>query len=328
MKVPASTVTTERVPVLGWVLGAGLFVALAALLHLSVGWRALLEPWQRIPPGKLGAAFLLVVMSYAVRAARIHRYFQPDTRGGFLRAFRITLLHNLFNNLLPARSGEASFPILMKREFQIPLARSLPALVYLRFLDLHFILVLGAGVLMAPRGPAGWLVPASLAPLPWLVLRGQAWLGRKLEKGGGRTASLVARGLSGLPASPHLFWPVWGWTAVNWTAKLLVFAWVLRAFLPMPYPTALLGTVTGELSSVLPFHGLAGAGTYEGGILAALLPLGIRAEPALAAAVNLHLFVLGVSALGALLALVLPVGPGPSSRAGGPGSSAIGPPTG
>jgi uncharacterized membrane protein YbhN (UPF0104 family) len=112
--------------------------------------------------------------------------------------------------------------------------------------------------------------------------------------------------MTGLPAAPSLFWATWVWTGVNWGVKLLVFAWVLRAFTPMPLPTALMGSVTGELSSVLPFHGLAGAGTYEAGVMAGLVPLGIDLEPAAVGAVNLHLFVLGASVLTGLLALVVP----------------------
>jgi hypothetical protein len=86
----------------------------------------------------------------------------------------------------------------------------------------------------------------------------------------------------------------------------MVFAWVLRAFTPMRLSTALMGSVTGELSSVLPFHGLAGAGTYEAGVMAGLLPLGIAPGPAVTGAVNLHLFVLGASVLSGTLALLLP----------------------
>jgi uncharacterized membrane protein YbhN (UPF0104 family) len=299
----------RRLGILGWAVGIGLLVGLAGLLHLSVGWEALLAPWREVSAREMAVAFSLVVASYAIRAVRVHRYFLPVTRAGFLRALRLTLVHNLLNNLLPARSGEASFPILMKREFGVPLARSIPALLYFRFLDLHFLLALGTGVLLASRGAGGWLLAAALVPLPWVVFQGQGWLAPRVGPGRGRIRRLAGEALAGLPGSARLFWETWAWTAVNWGAKLLAFAWVLRAFLPMPYAASLLGSVTGELSSVLPIHGLAGAGTYEGGILAGLLPLGIGAEAALRAAVNLHLFVLGVSFLSAILGLLLPAVP-------------------
>jgi uncharacterized membrane protein YbhN (UPF0104 family) len=278
-----------------------------ALVHISVGWGALLSPWREVPPGSLAGAVLLVLASYAIRTIRIHRYFSPDTAGEFLRSFRLVLLHNLFNNLLPMRSGEASFPLLMKREFQIPFSRSVPGLFYLRLLDLHFLLLLGALVFTPGRGFWVWILPALLLPLPVLGFRIQGFVQSRVR--GGESEGLKGvTWLQGLPQTPGLVFQTWFWTALNWSVKLLVFAWILRTFLPLPFTTALLGSITGELSSVLPIHGLAGAGTYEAGIMASLLPLGVEMEAALAGSVNLHLFVLGSSILSGGLALLMPVG--------------------
>lgn len=293
---------------LRWILGFGLFLALISIIQVSVGWRVLLQPWREIPPAGLLGALSLVVASYGLRAIRVHQYFLPDTSGKFLRSFRLILLHNLFNNLFPMRSGEASFPILMQRDFKVPFSRSIPGLLYLRFLDLHLLLLLGTVVLLWGDSPLGLLPALLLAPLPIALFATQGWLRPRLEKMGGRPGRILTSGVAGLPATPALFWATWSWTAVNWGVKLLVFAWILRSFAPMNLGVAFLGSVTGELSSVLPFHGLAGAGTYEAGILAGLLPLGIDLESALRGAVNLHLFVLGVSILSGLLALVLPSG--------------------
>ncbi len=296
---------------LGWVVGIGLFIGLTVLVQTTVGWREMVRPWQTLPPGRLGLAFSLIVGSYAVRTARVHHYFRPATTGHLPRTFRLVLLHILFNNLLPMRSGEASFPLLMKREYDIGYARSVGALLYLRLLDLHFIAVLAAAVLLAGAVPGGWVVPVLLAPVPYLAFRLQERLAERAPAGG-----WIGRLVAGLPDSASLFWTTFGWTAVNWTVKLAVFAWVLRLLEPMSYDTAVLGSVAGELSSALPIHGLAGAGTYEAGVLAALVPLGVEAEAALRAAVNLHLFVLGCSVLSGALALLLSVGEAWSHTAG------------
>ena len=98
----------------------------------------------------------------------------------------------------------------------------------------------------------------------------------------------------------------WFWTLFNWVVKLAVFAWILILFAPLLSPAvALLGAIGGDLTSVLPVHGVAGAGTYEAGVMAALLPFGVPAAQALMAAVNLHLFMLGLSLAGGALALAL-----------------------
>jgi uncharacterized membrane protein YbhN (UPF0104 family) len=207
------------------------------------------------------------------------------------------------------RSGEASFPILMAREFRVPFSRSIPGLVYLRMLDLHFVLFLGVLVFAWEKGPLAFLVPVALAPVPFGIFKAQGWLQDKLRDRAGRIGELSREILLGLPTNALLFWRTWFWTALNWSVKLLVFAWILRAFTPMPFSFAVLGATTGELSSVLPFHGIAGAGTYEAGVLASLVPLGVELEHALRAALNLHLFLLGASILAGGLAVFIPLGP-------------------
>ena len=301
-----------RVSIFGWAIGTLLLLGLVVFIHYSVGWEPLLTPWREIPPGVLVVACLMVLVSYGIRTIRIHEYFLPATAGSFFRTVRLVLVHNLFNNLLPMRSGEASFPILMARDFKVPFSRSIPGLLYLRVLDLHFVLLLGLAVLSWGKENLAWLLVLPLLPIPYGIFKAQEGLRTRLGKPRNRWTKIAQDLLAGLPASSGLFWRSWLWTVVNWSVKLTVLAWILQAFTPMPLSWALLGTTTGELSSVLPIHGIAGAGTYEGGILAGLLPLGVELEPALKAAVNLHLFVLGVSIFAGVLAAILSLEPATS----------------
>ena len=84
--------------------------------------------------------------------------------------------HNLFNNLLPMRAGEASFPVLMRRYFDVPLARSLAALLWFRLMDVHAL----AAVAMLAVGrrwlDVGWagLLAAVWLSLPWWLFRLQS----------------------------------------------------------------------------------------------------------------------------------------------------------
>jgi uncharacterized membrane protein YbhN (UPF0104 family) len=298
----------RRGGILGWIVGIALLGSLLLIVHRSLGWGALLAPWAEVPPGILVLSVALVLGSYAIRTIRVHEYFYPVTRGAFPRSFRLILIHNLFNNLLPMRSGEASFPILMAREFGVPFSRSLPGLLFLRVLDLHFVLLLGLMVFSWGRGPLAWTLALAMIPVPLAAFAGQKWLSRHLQDRKGRGWVFLRDALEGLPATPEAFFRTWLWTGVNWTAKIMVLAWILRFFSPMPFLWAVLGSTTGELSSVLPFHGVAGAGTYEAGVLASLVPLGLEVEAALRGAINLHLFVLGTSIFSGALAFLLPLG--------------------
>ena len=97
----------------------------------------------------------------------------------------------------------------------------------------------------------------------------------------------------------------WMWTLINWAVKLGVFAWILMMFIDIPLAAAWTGAITGDLTSVLPIHGLAGAGTFEAGVVTGLMPYRVSASAALQAAINLHIFVLATTLIGGALSLLL-----------------------
>jgi uncharacterized membrane protein YbhN (UPF0104 family) len=289
-------------------IGLLILAGFAALVEYVYGWAALLRPWGLVPRGAIALALALTFASYLLRAGRVRDYFRAETGGRFLPCLRLTLQHNLFNNLLPARSGELSFPLLMRRYFGVPPLRSTTALVWFRMLDLHTLigLALVAG-LLSPGGvrwTAALLIP--WLPAPWLLYRLSDRLRARVPEGArSRPARLLRALLEALPRDRAAFRRDWGWTCAIWIVKLGAFAWVLGLFLPLPAAAAVWGAMAGDLTSVLPVHGVAGAGTYEAGVVAGLLPFGIAAQPALQAAVNLHIFLLGATLLGGALGLVI-----------------------
>lgn len=284
-------------------------LALIVLVQWSHGWRALLQPWLSLSYSMIATALVFVFASYALRAMRLWDYFRNVMRGHFGLSFKLMLQHNLLNNLLPMRTGEISFPILMSRYFQIPMTQSVPALLWFRLLDLH-VLVLLAWIGIARQ----WLgMPALLfIALLWLaipaalVLAARAWQRRLYGQAERHWRRRLQQLLASLPQDHSASLRSWLWTALNWMVKLSVFAWVMLQFAPMSFYVATLGAMGGDITSVLPVHGLAGAGTYEAGVVAALLPLGVSPSQSLVAAVNLHLFMLGAALLGGALSLVLP----------------------
>jgi uncharacterized membrane protein YbhN (UPF0104 family) len=183
------------------------------------------------------------------------------------------------------------------------------ALLWFRLLDLHVLgligLVTAASVMPAT---ALWVAAAALWLLALLILfklhqtghsRLSGWLNTRSQK--------LATAFDAIPQTANQFWRSWLWTAVNWLIKLAIFSWLLSIFIQIPVPAAILGAIGGDLSSVLPIHGLAGSGTYEAGVVAGL---SLLAQPALSdflqAAVNLHLFVLGATILGYCASFALP----------------------
>ena len=294
-------------------LSFSLFIVVLMGVEYLFGWRLLLAPWATLSMTEIGSALTLLVASYLFRAQRIACYFRriSPTTVRFLPTVRLVLLHNCLNNLLPTRTGEISFPVLVRRYFGIDLVTSVPALLWLRFMDMHTLALIGLIGLSGLR-PA-FLLPGLLLALLWLPLpavlliaqpRVTRWAQRHDES---RLAHLAQRLIAGLPHQcGHLF-QLWGYTLINWVAKIIAFAWVLHLFAEIALLPSLFGAVTGDMTSVLPFHGFAGAGSYEAGVMAGLALFGIAVEKGLPAAVNLHLFVLGGSFLGVIPALMIPV---------------------
>ncbi|EXJ13628.1 lysylphosphatidylglycerol synthase transmembrane domain-containing protein [Imhoffiella purpurea] len=290
-----------------WAFGAALLAALVAAVHFTVGWADLLAPWRTFPPLLLAWLFLLTSVSYALRAVRVHDYFRPRFAGCFPVVLRLSVLHNTANNLMPMRTGEMVFPWLMRRYFGEGLLDSAAALMWIRLLDLHFLALLALLILNLSHSSWIWwaaalLWVAGLAVLPRL----QGLANLHLFAGEGRVRGLVRRVLRAAPRRPWLIVRVYLWTGLVWSLKFAAFTSVLHFFLPADLWRLLTGVMGAELSSVLPFHGIAGSGSYEVAAVAALVPLGIDPKLALAAAVNLHLFLLGNTLVLGALALLLP----------------------
>jgi uncharacterized membrane protein YbhN (UPF0104 family) len=261
-----------------------------------MGWGRLLAPWRTFPPGLLAWLLLLTALSYGLRAVRVYDWWRPRLAGRFWVVLRLSVLHNAANNLLPMRSGEMVFPWLMRRWLGQGFFDSAAALLWLRLLDMHY-MGLVAILILELRSPSWlWRVAALLwlGAIPLVAMVGRAGLG---ESAGGRLSRLIRRVAGAAPADPWVVARVYLWTAATWTLKLAAFASVLQHFVPADFWRIMAGVMGAELSSILPFHGIAGSGSYEIAAMAALVPLGIGPEQALAGAVNLHLFVLGTTLL-------------------------------
>lgn len=290
--------------VIASILIAVIFVVITEAL---VGWRSIVYPWLFIDrPMLIVAGAGLVGLSYVLRALRLYRYFH--LRHDFGLCLRLMLQHNLLVNVLPFRTGELAFPVLMKRYFQASPAQSVPALLWLRILDLHVLVLL----MVAISAILVSAVLASIAAALWIAVLlfsyyGSHKLSSMLDERPGRISRTLRHALLAVPARLHDFVESWLLTLANWLLKLGIFAWIIKLFSAAEYEISLAGTFGGELTAILPINGFAGMGTYEGGVVAAMTALGTTVNDALTGAVNLHLFLLSVALIGGLASLLIPV---------------------
>lgn len=295
-------------------LTLGIVILYAIFIQWVWGWSSVLALWES---AGLGSAFLALVAllgTYVLRTWRIYDYFPKETGGHFGTLLRIVQVHNLLNIMLPFRSGEASFPLLMRREFDLPLARGTAALFVMRLFDLHALLAAaGIGLVLQTSGTIGahwaWIIWLGFLILPAIgfALRGLAlrFAARILPAKAGK---LLAEVEAGLPVDTKAFARAWGATLINWFTKIAVLAWVLCLLGALPIPAGFGGALGGELSSVLPVHAPAGVGTYPVGITAGAIAFGaVATGPSLEelgqAAVNTHLLVIVSSLIGTALSL-------------------------
>src|SRR5689334_5076424 len=112
-------------------LTVALILLYAVFVQWIWGWSTILAAWAEVGATNIVLALVLLVGTYFVRAHRIKDYFPSQTAGRFLWLFRVTQVHNLLNIMLPLRTGETSFPLLMRSEFGVPLAHGTSALLVL-----------------------------------------------------------------------------------------------------------------------------------------------------------------------------------------------------
>lgn len=292
------------------ILGIALVLGYALVVQWIWGWSEIIDQWRNWSIFQLFAVIILILSTYLIRAVRIWEYFRTEPGVNFSSCIKLTLLHNLANNLLPMRSGEASFPLLMRSYFGLSISRTTGTLLWFRFLDLLVVLLLGAAAWMIWSSVqfAYWMVWFVALCSPLLIVSVQELLLtsvlRRLPEG--KVQKLANSILSGMPRQLGPLLRSLALTWANWSLKLGVFALIILVFTDLNKLDAFIGALGGELSSILPVHAPAGLGTYEAGVVAGAVLTGGSAEQALQGGVNLHILLILATLIGGLLALLIP----------------------
>ena len=308
--------------------GAAVVISVALLWWLAsdARWRGVGARLARIDAVTLACVALLFAASYALRGARIHGEFRDEIdatdRGvrGYLRILRLTLVHNTLVNVLPFRSGEVAFPVLLARWFGVGSGRAIVSLLWLRAQDATVVLALAA--LVWPGLAPVWRVLA-IAVVVVGATAVPAWARRHGVTGAtgatGATATKLGRLRALLARSTRRNAAGWSWTVANWAVKLAAETWLMSAALgPLVQRspgTAALGAIGAELAAILPVQGIAGFGTFEAGGAALLRTQGVALQAGLEATLVLHAVVLALAVVaGALAVLALPGAPPAEAR--------------
>lgn len=253
-------------------------------------------------PEYLILSLLFYLSTYIFRALRFSVMF-PNISVPELSA--VMGIHTFFNNVLPFRSGEASFPIILKKLFGIDVAISSVALLLVRVLDvlsLSLLFSLSAFIVATQKTELLW-IPLLIS----VALLGALLLGAKLLRKLKDKFSVVG----------NIFLFVQGFVSLNnflrlslfslltWLFKFVSFFFILKAGkVELSFFQTVFSSTFGELTSILPVHSVGGFGTYEAGLTGGFALLGIKTDQALTVAFYFHLVLLLMSAILASLSWI------------------------
>lgn len=297
-------------------------VAMLALIAWLTPWRLLVERVATIPLAGWIAAMLGMSATYALRAGRLRsewRWKLVPMGLGYVECLRVTLMHNAAVNLLPMRSGEASYAFLLHRRWGVPLGEAAASLLWLRLQDAMVLGVL-ALALLVPAPPA-WrgafaasaiVVAATLVPLLVRRVHVQArWRRARAHaaaRGRLRRAWHVVAKIAGAFRASRGGREAWLFAVANWVLKLGVVGALVAPLAGLGLLEGITGALGGELAAVLPVQAPAGVGTYEAGVVLGAAARTDNRTLVIGAALAVHALMI-VVALGTALVFSLLVAP-------------------
>ena len=246
-------------------------------------------------PEYLALSLLFYLATYIFRAVRFSVMF-PDI--SVLELSAVMAVHTFFNNVLPFRSGEASFPIILRKLFGVDIAISSVALLFARVLDIFSLSLLFSvsAFAVATKNKGLLWIPLLIS----VVLLGTLFLGAKAVKKLKNRFSILGNissffhGFISLNSSLLLFL----FSLLTWLFKFVSFLFILKAGdVELSFFQTVFSSTFGELTSILPVHSVGGFGTYEAGLTGGFKLLGIKTDRALTVAFYFHIVLLSMSAV-------------------------------
>ena len=285
----------NRAQLIKLTLSVVILVITLGVVEWQVGWYSLLTSWQGFSTATLALLILLSLASNALRALRIKISFELPAQH-YPQMFYLSTNHNLLNNLLPMRTGEVAFPVLIKRYFGIGLVASSSHLLLYRLLDLIALLSLAGVLVLWTYNPALSLGLAVVTLVGLLLFdQGKRLLVWLLQKAGNTKLDKLAAEFTLLPTRGGHFSAIVLTTYGVWLTKLLAFLGVVLQLSDLTLAQAVTSVAVADLSSILPIHGVAGSGTFEAAFVLAGKFYAIDTSALLKIAVQLHLFLLLMS---------------------------------
>jgi len=263
-----------------------------------------------------GFAYIFLMIARAMRLKSIIR-----RKISLLSGFRFSVYHSLLLNTLPLRLGDVGFPFLLNKMSSTPLSQGVSAIIIFRLLDVivvgtvYFFAILFAGsipmqfseflpLILLITGLSVIIIGVLLVN-PGFILN----IFRKIwaffpilvkNSLGVKYLTKLTLELNKVRKQGNMFGIIY-YSYIVWLFQFTLLLSLIRgAGIELDIASALVGTLFLLIVNSLPIQGLLGFGTFEGGLSAGLILLGVSAESAIIASLLSHVAILLFAVLTAL----------------------------
>ena len=292
-------------------LAGGLLALLVVWADLD--WATFKATWRSLPLEVYLLALGLHAALYFLRAHRFRLLLPRDDRPPFSQVLAVSAAHNLAAFVLPAKTGEVSLVVYLKRVCGVSGAAGLASLLVSRLLDLGmligsvglaclFVESLDGGALPAWVRPSGGLLLLGSVVFFALAMRGDSliavysFIARVTRFEQTQHGKRVAARAAEVADSLRLAGRRWVGAALLsipiWIGAYLFFAVLARGFgLPesVTLAEAAFGSGLALAANILPINGFAGFGTQEMGWGAGFVALGVEPKLAFSSGLGAHI---------------------------------------
>jgi len=303
-------------PTLAKVAAVIITIVLLAILLSQVNVADVITTLTSIDPLYLVAGFVLYACSYFFRALRFRILLSGEI--GMRDLFKVVCVHNMMNNLLPARTGELSYIYLINKVYGRNIGEGIATLVIARVFDFIAIagIFLSAAVIL--QSLSDTVVQAvryaSIAVLLSVVVIiillksdkreilaaiGNLFGRYKLDKNpvAGRVFSKIHETADSFDAldsaDMHFHLRVLTTTLAVWVSLYtFYYCMALAMHMDVGYIPAVFASSFAVFTTVLPIQGIGGFGTIEGGWAVGFILVGVPDAVAVASAFGFHLIML------------------------------------
>ena len=287
-------------------------LALVAILLSQIEVADVVDTLTGIDPVYLLAGFGLYVLSYFFRAVRFHILLNREV--GLKDIFSIVCIHNMVNNLLPARTGELSYVYLLKKRHNKTAGVGAATLITARLFDmitilmLLFLSTLFVSTHFDMKVEARWITVALMVGI-MLAMLVIIYQGHVFVISLRRIADHLR--MDKVPFIDYIFRKMNETTesfsdmrrgTFVWSALVSILIWIalysmnytliIAMGIDMTFWTVLFASSFAIITTILPVQGIGGFGTMEGGWTIGLMAMGVTKGIAISSGFSYHIIVL------------------------------------